>query len=805
MFSIVSIELSGFSFGSEVAAIGQLGMGAGSVSKDQVSELIVPWQPLQKDAGVFSLLSWHSRVSDFDGRHNEMAELELWAESDLPVSVKFVVGDGGVGKSRLGAEFAEQMQDKKWSAGFVDLKNPRAFQMKKKGTLLVIDYPEEHTDKVKNLLHDLTTVGLAAKIRVLFLTRQTPERWEEVISLANARNIVDKNFMSLSRFEASSAKTIFDSTAKLAGEKLGNVGADGLGPAPIPEEAMEAWLQLAPVNQRALFVMAAAVHSAENPDDELVSYDSQQVVLALVDREVERYMRVAEKNGFQDTFVYARLAAIAAIAGDLSLDSIKGMINNPTLGLGLENATYLGQELERAGLLIEGRLVPPKPDILAAAFVVVVLGRTPKQAPEVVWTAISLDLLPNCERLCRIMFDAEVVLGLGNLSLGYVLSKAIEHRIDRSLQMSTISSSMLFRYGWHEVEISAYTVLLGSTKVGVERAALLNNLSLALDRGGRNQDALCASNESVEIYRTLAPIDPVKYESLLARTLNNLANRFGRLGEYGTAITYAEESVVVGRRLESMDSMLYGPDLAMYLSNFSNHLSSLGRHDDALSAARESVELRRELIKSDRSGQVLGLARGLNNLAIRLGSVGKDNEALEASFESVAIYRPLAEADPTAHAADCAICLSNLSTRLRNVGRLVDAKSTVEEALQIDKRLAVAQSAMFSLRLAEDLFNLGCIQYDLGESVTAAASFEQCIALYNHTTSQQFVRVRQNLARAREAFAKCCIEKGNLNEARAQLTEAIESLGQQSESVQPREDVEALIRMKDILGAIDRI
>jgi hypothetical protein len=253
MFTLLNVTL--FKYGPTITAVGQIGS-----HKGEATDLVVPWQKLlPEQESVFSLLSWHAHISDFAGRDREIEHLTDWAKADHPVWVKFVIGDGGVGKSRLGAEFADSLQKANWTAGFVDLRHACSFKMSRAGTLLVIDYPEERTTEVREFLRDLTFCNPPSPLRVFFLTRQTPDKWEEIISGANARNIVDQNYLLLSRLQPADAKTIYDTTAHGATQQLGKYTKNGLGAAAISEEAMAAWLKQSPENERALFVMAAAV------------------------------------------------------------------------------------------------------------------------------------------------------------------------------------------------------------------------------------------------------------------------------------------------------------------------------------------------------------------------------------------------------------------------------------------------------------------------------------------------------------------------------------------------------------------
>ena len=63
----------------------------------EVHDLVVPWHDLPENPSIFSLLSWHTRTSEFKGRDEELAELLRWAKDSRRISMKFITGPGGVG------------------------------------------------------------------------------------------------------------------------------------------------------------------------------------------------------------------------------------------------------------------------------------------------------------------------------------------------------------------------------------------------------------------------------------------------------------------------------------------------------------------------------------------------------------------------------------------------------------------------------------------------------------------------------------------------------------------------------------
>ena len=182
MFSFINIELFPISVGPAVSGVIVTGEGASAAPDRQrqaaPTDLPVPWRKLQAKSDVFSLLQWRTAISEFAGRDAEMDALKAWAFSDLPISAKFVTGEGGVGKTRLAAEFAKELRKDDWAAGFPDLRHDNAYLAAKAGTLLIVDYPEELPGGLEALFTGLARVEESdtTRLRVLFLSRREPER-----------------------------------------------------------------------------------------------------------------------------------------------------------------------------------------------------------------------------------------------------------------------------------------------------------------------------------------------------------------------------------------------------------------------------------------------------------------------------------------------------------------------------------------------------------------------------------------------------------------------------------------------------
>jgi hypothetical protein len=199
---------------------------SGSVAPREPS---LAWQDPPEDPGeIFRLLSWHVRLTDLYGRAREMGLLQSWAAQAGSPRVRIISGPGGVGKTRLAAEFAKQLRSQGWTAGFWLLSEAAVFPVRASGLLLVLDYPEEHRAGVKALLGEFAALeDTPAPIRVLLLSRQTLAWWVDDIDAANAGHLVDSQEVGL--------------------ENLSEVDAFYANPVPVPRRVH---LQVAPKEVR---------------------------------------------------------------------------------------------------------------------------------------------------------------------------------------------------------------------------------------------------------------------------------------------------------------------------------------------------------------------------------------------------------------------------------------------------------------------------------------------------------------------------------------------------------------------------
>ena len=703
-FNLVSYSAA--SLGPTVTAVGSCGPG----STEALQELTIPWRPPQPNSHAFALLSWHAALSRFAGRDPAVAELHEWAVKDQAVSIKFITGEGGVGKSRLAAEFASQLLGQNWAAGFASLRKPQTFPMHRAGTLLIVDYPEEHPAGLAEMLRDLAELGLGLRLRVLVLSRRPFDEWTDTVYDNHAAELVDQRPMVLDHLDEEAAYTLFESTQEAAAQALDAT------PLPLSQEALSDWLAQAPEHSRALFLVALAVHSAYHPSDEIVSYTGPQIIEALVEREATRLRRSARRAGLTDPDELAHWLVLASIAPELPASRLTELAARAELALDPSAAPARATALREGGWIADGQVVAVYPDLVAAAFAVHILGRQPERATEWLWAALQLDLASGLSRLGRLSHDAEYALGLAEYRLSGWLAEAVEGKPDRCAVLDEHINVDHMSLGWLEAAIAVGNTLLKVTMDEHERARLLSNLSNRLSDTGQAPAALESIREAVDIHRQLAQRLPDRFLPDLALSLNNLSNRLGATGQAPAALESIQEAVDIHRHLAQRQPDRFLPDLATSLNNLSVQLGATGQAPAALESIQEAVDIHRHLAQRQPDRFLPDLATSLNNLSVQLGATGQAPAALESIQEAVDIRRHLAQRQPDRFLPDLATSLNNLSVRLGATGQAPAALESIQEAVDMRRHLAQRQPDRFLPDLATSLNNLSNRLGDTGQA-----------------------------------------------------------------------------------------
>lgn len=783
MFSLVKFDI--FSLGPSFTAIGINGWGKSNQSDpNAAAELIVPWQDLSPDAGVASLLSWQSqRNESFSGRDVELARLEEWAQSEPAVNIQFMVAEGGTGKSRLGAQFADNMKSKGWAAGFVSLRFGRQYQMKAKGTLLVIDYPEEHETQIRELFKDLASLGTDHKIRVLLLTRRPLSNWYEIIEGTGAANLVQPRALNLERLNSQSALEIFNSTFTRAYNSLHPEIISRTNWQLTRENVVKEFTQKNVFHQRALFIMAAAITRAIDPRAPELRYTGPDAVKALAEREVERLRRIADSKTLKP-YSLARAKAITALTGELTFEQLQQLEQDTGIPLGFPDADAR-DNLRHTGLLDSSGIVPIlQPDILAAAFLVDVLSRRKEYAAELLWAALAQNIEFGLNRFGRLCQDSENVLGLKSFKLREVLANAVREKFDRALLLKPHLPRHYMSVALVDLSLAMSITLLNHTTDVDSQSLLLGNLTTVLSQMGEHEQVVKISPELIGRFQQLAKQHPNRFERSLAIAFNNLGGSLLELGRFDDALIATQKAVDIRNEFSKQEQHNLLPDIAMSYHNMGEILCRLGRNEEAKNAATEAVRIYRDLEAQSPGNFLPDLAGTLENMGIRFRKLNMFNEALENTLEAVDILKGLCESRPEIYLTLLGGALSNLAECFSNLNKFDMAIQVAEESVEIYKRYVEQRPRVYLPKLANALDNVGNTYSETGSIEKALSATSEALEIRKKLAEKQPFAFLPELAGSFINYSGRKYKLGCWDEALEAITEA-ESIFRKLAAQQP--------------------
>lgn len=545
-----------------VAVVG-LGALPGGAEADAPAE--PPWlgwfdPGLGLDQSVLGWLDWPVRLSDFAGRDAELQDLLLWARTGRGVRVRWLIGPSGAGKSRLAAEAAEVLREQGWQAGFVRLDQGQLVPVSADGAFLIIDTPEEQDVAFGRFLADLAALDSVSDrpVRVLILSRAGPG---DRLPPPNpyARTVFDPPLVLSPELPEGGAHILFRSAQRRVAGRAEPSGASAERlagpPTPIPRSRFVAWYGRERANRTPLGLLAAAVETVLAPEQPLETLSGASAVLALVARERARLCEIGRQQGF-GAEALARLVALAAVTGDLDHTGLRRWAD-PELRLGLPPRPEVVERLRRTGLLVDGVLPAPGPDLCAAGLLVTTLAEAPEQAPEWLWTALENGLAPTLARLARLAEDAETGLGLTRPRLAGWLSAMVVGRPERCRRLDRrIGERWPAAFTGVAVSVANTLALDGTNQA--EQADQYARLCDALMRLGDADGALDAADRSLALWRRLAAQDPDSHAPRFADTCDRRARALAGLGDWVGAAALAAEAVTARRRLAARNRSAVG-------------------------------------------------------------------------------------------------------------------------------------------------------------------------------------------------------------------------------------------------------
>ncbi len=749
----------------------------GTDGEKQTHEGLAPSQLLNARNVI---VPWHEQ-----GRAEVLADLDRWVDEDAnAVSVRLLHAEGGVGKTRLGIEWVRRRRRKHDVAGFLVQRPDARWLERLCGTgelaIVVIDYAESRTD-LSEILERLSDYhrqeGPRTRLRVLLLARNAGDWWSTLSQRSSAVGAL----LGRRKAEALGPVAVREAEREAVFREAADVFAAVRGKGPVGR---------APIRfddqrfERVLYLHMAALAAVEG-----TTFESGTLMDVTLDHE-ERFWMERSRGTIDDIEVglnvddARELVAAATLRGGLPTAEVAREV-----AARLSNDGGADRRLRQLLHQIYGRddgsiwLAGLEPDLLGEHMVLrVAVGRGGKQPINAKWiervfvggdeadavrfgftvlgrasTIENTTLRPWIERLLgtelseRALLAFEAARSVGKQTAFSVLGEVLATRltndgspeIARRLERAGLPESSVTLAGvseWVTRALHLATAKSDEDDALAEKARHANNLGNRLSNLGRREEALVASQEAVETYRTLAQRNPNASIPNFAASLHNLGVRLSELGRPEEAMVPSQEAVDTYRKLAQQDPNAFLPNFAASLNNMGVRLSELGRWEEALAPSQEAVSLRRTLALRDPETFLPDLALSLNNLGIRLSSLGRREEALVPSQEAIDIRRTLAQRNPDAFLPDLAVSLSNMGAMLSNVGRREEALVLSQEAVDLRRRLALRNPDAFLPALATSLNNVGTMLSDLGRWKEALVTSKEAVdlrrrlALHNPST-----------------------------------------------------------------------
>jgi tetratricopeptide (TPR) repeat protein len=262
-------------------------------------------------------------------------------------------------------------------------------------------------------------------------------------------------------------------------------------------------------------------------------------------------------------------------------------------------------------------------------------------------------------------------------------------------------------------------------------------MGVRLSEAGRLEEALAATEESVDIRRRLAQVSPAAFEPDLARSLTNLGSRLSEVGRREEALTITREAVTLFRQLAQRRPAAFAPSLGASLDNLGIRLSETGRRKEALTGRRRGgadpapagpVQSGRVRPRPCQVAEQHGRPAGKSGTSARSADCHRGGGADPAAA---------GPASPAAFDQDLAIAVENLGIRLAVLGRRDEALAAINEAATMCRCLTNTNPITFNPDLARSLRTFASVLVILRTDPAGAyRSISESVVLYRQMAKQ---------------------------------------------------------------------
>ncbi len=743
-------------------------------------------------------LSPYTRKAPLIGRQREMEGLRTFMRTPAPLAVRVLIGDGGMGKTRLGLTLCDELSSQGWDAGFADRWEIHRFFSQQnlstwgwqRPTLVVMDYAAEHAEPLAKWLDELANRDNphpSPPLRLLLLERHasTQGGWWSTVFNSGGFGASDKRGL-LDPPEPVTVPPLSAVTERVAvlNGLLAQLHATNGGPRlAVQEDSPDIAGQLAQREWSGdpLYLLMAAMVMHMTGNIQALSLSRTDLADKLANRELQRLDRLAKAHGL-DSLLVQHLAACVTLAQGVTRADFLPFAGHEKAAIhrASNDAGKLADMLEEA-LPDPAGIARVLPDLIGEALVLRALrptesGQTVLRCRQAFGDAVTVTAVRCAQDFSMAQgYSTEApvlwlkaILGALGQDL-YALNAFQERLPQESVPLRDLN-----------VDVAVRRVRLLKTSTDAPRHRMAGahaSLAIAMSLAGRPDRALSPAKTAVREFRQVAKEENgSSFRPYLAGSLITLANVLNSMHQPKPALDAALEGSRIYRDLADAAPNIFRPDLATSLNNLSILFSIMGELEPALQTSSEAVDILRELAFVHPDVFRPYLAKSLSTLANSLSDVDQPNLALQAAQESIDIYRDLSAVRPDVFRHSLASSLNTLSGILSDADKLESALEATYEAVDIYRDLAAIRSEVFLPNLAGSLNNLANRLGVMNQHGPAFQAARECVAIYRDLAASRADVFRPDLARSLAALALVLEMTEGGTEAIPPMREAIEIL-----------------------------
>ena len=732
-------------------------------------------------------------VVPYVGREDLLRDLEAWCTDDRPFTIGVIAGDGGAGKSRLGAELCARMQRSGWMAGPVPRTGTALDTEPDAPTLLVVDYPEEHLAGHGFAIEQLACRVGGPPVRLLLLSRRPAARSHWWADLDRSSHGAAGLFTTLERdltehgLSRSERQQHAEAAVRAFGRQLGMETGDA------PDVTDDEFASPLLVH------MAALLHVLDQRRSPDLSRSSREDVLAhVLARERARWRRLQPHHQLADLHdTHALRAVLVAVLAGPSAEEAPELLGTLPEFSGAAQRERRGRIGYWLAELYQGEplLASFGPDLVVEEL----LDSAARGSAGVDEVIAAVHGFGATRSGCRsrmvttLRLAAErrpAVRALLHTYLASTLPELVEQALDEQdgLLATAVDGALAFcsEHGDPKLKLAFASGQVEMT---------------APEYHERGANLLCTVMRcALPLFRGLADLGVEDGRRHLGVALALLSHRLQQCGRHEEALETTQECVQVHQQIVA-GQPTGSVELGWELANLAAMYSQLGRHAEALAAAGEAVAIHRDLLaRGEVPDAGARLAVALHRLCGAQGELGRYDEALESNTESLSALRERADADDSYYGPLFAEALSLRSAILAAQHRYAESLAVGADAVKRHRSLVGDLPDRHLTSLSFDLHAVSLANAGLGQYDDASAAAEEAAKIGRRLTAVNPRRHRTTLLKSLDQLIDTYLRLGRLDDAVRVGEEAVELSRQGSGP----EQALALSRLADLFSRLGR-